>query len=133
MKRLDFHLLFLSIIPALWLAIGSSLFITDPQTTIDGRDVTFTRGTPFGTVHARWKSEIVVLDGTAFECSSGVWRNSVYQPTKGDAITYQIEDWALPCLARGANYTITTTRQVMIWDTIPLRPFTTVDLITVTP
>ena len=116
---------------ALWFGVGTEAFISAPQLKIEGETVYFTRQTPFGDVTARWHSEIVVLDGSGYECTSGDWLIANYQKIKGNAVSYTIGDWALPCLARGADYTITTTRQAILFGVLPLRPMLTVDLINV--
>ena len=115
-----------------WLSIPTSLFIADPQTTINGRHVEFYRRTPFGEVTARWRSEIFVHNDDNLECRSGHWYISEYQETPGNFVTYELGDWALPCIQTGSIYTITTTRQVLIFfEAMPLRPSTFA--VTITP
>ena len=115
---------------ALWTGIHTGMFISQAELSIDGRTVYFKRFTPFGAVYARWHSEIHVLDGTNYECNSGGWQYANYQRVKSNAVTYTIGDWADPCIDRGSNYTITTTRQAFIMG-IPIRPQTVVDLVKV--
>lgn len=114
-----------------WLSIPSSLFISDAEMVIDGSRVEFFRLTPFGEIEARWRSEIVVHDDSNFECSSGKWVTSTYQVRPRNLVTYQIGKWAMPCLEREINYTMTTVLQVMLFGLIPLRPAVYVDTVVV--
>lgn len=124
------HLSLLLVIPALfYLLVPSSVFLDARRTVVEGRDVIFTRFTPYGEVLARWHSEITVLDGTDRECSSGEWSVATYQDRKSNAVTYELGDWALPCLEMGERYTLSTTRQVLLWGWLPLRPISTIDTI----
>lgn len=105
-----------------WFAIPSAWFIKDISLTITGRDVVFVRETPFGEVRASWWSDITLANG--FECNSQIWREAVYQEAPGNTVSYQLGDWALPCIEIGPPYYLRTKRRVWLFDAIPLRPST---------
>lgn len=115
----------------LWLTFPSSAFISSVGMNVNGHEVEFTRVTPFGSVHARSRSEIVVLDGTEYECHSGAWQWAEYQQRTSNTVSYTIGDWAEPCISRGEDFVISSVRQVYLWGFIPLRPDYTLDTVRV--
>ena len=111
---------------ALWVVVPSSLFIHPISLTIDAEGISrFTRELPLGEVRARWHSEITLIDGEEFECNSGDWQFANYQQVPGNTVTYGSGDWADACFAAGPPFYITTTRQVLLFNVIPLRPMVT--------
>lgn len=110
----------------LWLCLPSSLFIKVISTTVKGGHVTFVRELPFGPVHGRWHSEIVMLDGSDLECPSSAggnpWRRAYYQKKKSNTVVYRLGSWANDCLRAGAPYYLRDVRQVLLFNLIPLRP-----------
>lgn len=125
MKRaLDVLSVLLVIGMAFWWAIPSSLFIRTVSLTVDGDVARFTRELPRGEVRARWHSEITLIDGEEFECNSGGWRIAHYQQVPGNTVRYALGNWADDCIAAGPPFYITTTRQVLLWGFLPLRPST---------
>lgn len=104
----------------LWTAIPSSVFIANIKETIVGREVTFYRETPFGSVRAEWFTEITLVEN-GFECSSregaeetNGWRQADYQVTPTNTIRYTIGDWADECFERGGDFIYQTTRRVLV-------------------
>jgi hypothetical protein len=69
----------------------------------------------------------------SYECSSGPWRTSVYQENRKNVVSYRLGAWAKPCLDQDVDYTLITTRQVMLMGIIPLRPSTSFDVVYVSP
>lgn len=115
----------------LWLAVPSTVFLRPVATLLDvdtGR-VTFTRETPFGTVTARWRTEITLVGRDDFECNSGRWSIATYQQRAGDTVQYQIGEWANDCVEAGPPFIMRTVRQVLLFDVIPLRPDTDIVLV----
>lgn len=110
------------ILTALWFAFPSSAFINQVSLTVAGDKVRFIRELPYGTVTARWRSEITLIDGDGFECQSGGWRLAEYQMIKGNTVTYKLGPWGQDCLDAGPPFYLTTTRQVLLLGVIPLRP-----------
>ncbi|QFS83970.1 hypothetical protein [Roseivivax sp. THAF197b] len=108
-------------ITALWLAVPSGIFIKTISLDLQDRTVRFVRELPFGTVDARWRSEITLIDGGGFECNSGDWGLATYQAIPGNTVTYHLGAWADDCLEAGPPLYLTTTRQVMLLGVIPLR------------
>ena len=106
----------------LWFTFPTSAFIRPISLSIQQDQVRFVRETPFGSVQARWVSEITLIDGDGFECNSGHWRNAEYQPIDGNTVVYQIGAWADRCIEAGPPFYLTTTRQVLLWGVIPLKP-----------
>lgn len=129
MKKFGMPILLALVFPFAWALASTDIFIRQAELRIDGEKVYFKRSTPFGTVSARWRSEIYVLDGSGRECHSGEWKVARYEARKSNAVTYSIGSWAAPCIELGQSYTVTTTRQVLLWEVFPLRPSTHVDLI----
>ena len=109
-----------------WFLLPSTLFIRTVAMDVKGATVRFVRELPFGTVDARWRAEITLIDGGGFECNSGAWVTATYQPVQGNTVTYQLGDWADDCVDAGPPFYLTTTRQVMLFGVIPLRQDTDV-------
>lgn len=126
------RLAIIMVVPAiLYIALPSSVFLEPQKTEVVGEQVIFTRFTPLGDVIARWQSEIVMLDGSDKECSSGNWAISVYQQRKSNAVTYRIGEWADECVTQNEKYALSTTRQVLLFGWLPLRPIHSIDTIEV--
>lgn len=89
---------------------------------IDDTRVTYVRELPFGEVTARWRAEVVLINGGGYECTSGQWSFAEYQPKPGNRVTYDIGDWAEKCIHAGPPFYLNMTRQVMLFGVIPLRP-----------
>jgi hypothetical protein len=123
-RYIDKTLVFFGLLAVLWLCIPSSLFIRHIDTRVDGNTVIFVRDLPFGTVPARWRSEITMLDGR--ECSSGAWRTSTYQEQANGIVSYELDEWAASCVSEGPPFVLRTHRQVLLFGLIPLRPSNTV-------
>ncbi|NOD65749.1 hypothetical protein [Ruegeria sp. HKCCD6109] len=104
-----------------WLFVPSTLFVNPISMTLKGDQVRFVRETPYGTVQARWRSEITLI-GDGFECNSGRWQEATYQEIKGNTVTYRIGDWANDCLEAGPPFFLRTTRKVILFGWLPLRP-----------
>ncbi len=125
-------IIFLVFLPV-WLSLPTSKFISQVSMDVQGLEVEFKRLTPFGSVQARWRSEIVVLDGTEYECNSKTWKWAQYQEKPSNFVSYRIGDWALPCVQRSQEknvpYTINTIRQVFLWGWLPLWPDYSLDTI----
>ena len=109
----------------LWFMFPTSVFIQPISLTITGHQVRFVRETPYGSVQARWVSEITLIDGDGFECNSGAWRNAEYQPIEGNTVVYDLGDSADRCVEAGPPFCLTTTRQALLWGIIPLKPLRT--------
>lgn len=117
----DWFFLFIVVAAVVWFVLPSSLFIRDISLTVEGSRVQYVRETPFGTVDARWRSEITLIGDDAFECSSGDWEQATYQQQPGNTVTYNLGDWADDCIAAGPPFYLTTTRQVLAYGILPLR------------
>ncbi|KQI68176.1 hypothetical protein AN189_12340 [Loktanella sp. 3ANDIMAR09] len=127
MKRLiDYAAIMLLVLFIGWLLLPSGLFLRDISMTVDGRTVRYVRETPFGSVTAEWASEITLIDGEEFECSSGGWRVATYQEVQGNTVTYDLGAWADKCLEAGPPYYLTTVRRVLLLGRIPLREMRTI-------
>lgn len=120
----------------LYLSVPSSLFVKPIELHFDEgtQKFRFTREvTPWimvdrgeqGKGHVgRWWSEIVLIDARDFECQSGVARNAFYQQKPGNTVEYRLGAWAQECIDAGPPFYITTSRQIMLWGWLPLRPST---------
>ena len=129
---IDMRLLILLTPIALWMALPTSLFIRAESLTVnDERVATFVRQTPFGDVSAEFLQEITLLDGTDFECRMDGYMPAFYQSRKSNVVRYRLGSWADDCLEHDVDYTITTSRRVVVAGWLPLRPHTTVDLVEV--
>lgn len=113
------------ILTALWFAFPTSAFIKQVSLTVDGERVRFIRELPYGTVTAEWRSEITLIDGDGYECTSKIWRVAEYQIIKGNTVTYDLGEWASKCLDAGPPFYLTTTRRVVLLGFIRLREDTT--------
>lgn len=107
-----------------WWLTPSDLFIRSVSLTVEGDVVRFTRELPRGGVRARWHSEITLIDGEEYECNSGGWAIAHYQEVPGNTVRYTIGSWADRCIEAGPPFYITTTRQVLLFGFLPLRPST---------
>lgn len=124
MRLLDWLSGIAVVLAVLWTMVPTNLFIREVAFDIDGRTVAFVREVPYGPVRGRWHSEITLINGGGVECNSGAWAFANYQIVPGNTVVYQIGDWATRCIQAGPPFYITTTRQVMLFDLIPLRPST---------
>lgn len=124
MKRtLDVLASVLIVLTIAWALVPSSVFIRVISMDITEEGVVrFVRETPMGAVQARWHSEIYLVDADGRECNSGDWHWANYQPVPGNVVSYEIGEWADRCLEAGPPFYIVTTRQVMLFGIIPLRP-----------
>lgn len=110
-----------------WLSLSTHVFIRPVAIHYDGRDVTFVRETPYGSVWGKWNTEIRVVKH-GFECNSGT-HDAEYQQVDADdengiakdTVQYKLGPWATPCLERGVPLVIINTWTVKLWDLIPLR------------
>lgn len=106
-----------------WLFVPSTVFVKEVSTRVEGDQVRFIRETPYGTVQARWRTEITLIEGKeGFECSSGDWQEATYQQIPGNTVSYRIGEWADECLEAGPPFYLRTTRQVILFGWLPLRP-----------
>lgn len=120
-KLIDWASILLVVLTVLWACVPSSIFLRNISLTVHGDVVQYVRETPFGSVDARWRAEIVLIDGENMECNSGAWKTATYQKKAGNSVTYRLGDWARDCLDAGPPFYLTTTRQVLLAGIIPLR------------
>lgn len=120
-RRNIFAWLVFVILGGIWFAVPSSVFIRNISISVEGRTIRYVRETPFGDVTAEWQAEITLIDADGFECNSGGWNVATYQVAPGNTVTYDLTDWADPCLEAGPPFYLTTTRRVLLFGVIPLR------------
>lgn len=133
----------LAIVSALcWLAIPSDYFVKPVSLQYDSETRQFvffrevsprlsvTEETANGPVSGHWGewwSEVSLVGKGAKECPSGPGVKSFYQIR--DSVSYELGDWATPCLDAGPPFFVTTRRQVLLFGWLPLRPSTNIDII----
>ena len=134
MKRLvDWSAITLLILGLLWAWVPSSFFVKTIALSYDVERQTFTltrEVNPFLQIKnddvnghvGRWWSEIILIDGEAFECQSENVRNAFYQQVSGNTVRYKLDIWAAECLDSGPPFYVIQHRQVMLFGWLPLRP-----------
>ena len=106
-----------------WISVPSSIFMrTQSMSISDTGHVVFVRSLPFGRVTAEWTIKIRVLNKPGYVCTSS--GRAVYANEKDDTVMYQIGSWANKCLEQGPPMRVISTRKVVLFGLIPLRPTT---------
>lgn len=125
-----------------WASVPSSLFVKPIELhfDIEAQKFRFTRevsswlmidrGDSRGKGHVgRWWSEIVLIDARDFECQSGSPQSAFYQQKPGNTVEYRLGDWAQECIDAGPPFYVTTSRQILLFGWLPMRPSTSTSTI----
>ena len=121
-RQLSFSLVIV-LLMFLWFITPSSFFVRSTATSFnfDTNTVTFTRRVPFGTTYGQVFQELSVPHADHLECSTKEWQKIIYQADGPQTVPYKLGDWADDCLALGPPFVLRTSRQVVLFNLVPLR------------
>ena len=131
MKRLRaawYLMLLVCVLLIAWIAFPTSFVIGNAKSTFAGREVVFSRTTPFGTIKSvDWRAEITMID-SGFECRTS-WKQDRFQQQAGNAVEYTASPDLWPCLDLKQPFTYWSIRRAYLFGLIPLRTSDSLDVV----